>query len=146
MKRSGWLLLGAGLLAGCSQKPTVSAGCVAMPPPPPKPYLLRYYGPLACQPGRQYIRVNFDITTEGVFAGVASLSDADDYKDLRLSGKERPGPYKCFTPDPVAAASSPMTLDLRVRSMITDAFVPVLIRMPMAPGVSAILVEPVPGG
>ena len=146
MKKSGWLLLGAGLLASCAHKPIDTAGCAATPPPQLQPYLLPYYGPVQCQPGRRYIKIDFDFTTEGVFAGVAYLNDADDFKYLRLAGKERPGPCACFSPDPAAAATSPTALDLKVKSTVTDRFIPVLIRMPKAQGVSAILVEPVPGG
>jgi hypothetical protein len=145
MKKTGCLLLGAGLFASCSHRIISSEHCAPVPQPEPQPYLVRYYGPVECQPGRQYARVDFDITTEGVFAGL--FSDTGDYKDLHLSGKERPGPCRCFAPDRTAAESSPMTLDLRVRSVVTYATtLPVLIRIPMAQGVGTVLVEPVPGG
>ena len=82
------LLLGAGLAASGPRGLIYCAGCATTPQPQPEPYLLRYSGPVKCEAGKQYLQVIFDITTEGVFAGL--LNVGADPKVLQLAGNERP--------------------------------------------------------
>lgn len=146
MKKSGWLLLGVGLLSGGSLKPVENA-CVNIARPQPQPYLVHYYGPVDCQSGKDYVQVGFDFAAPGVFAGLATWVKPDRLIQLTLAGKERPSPSpKCFGPEPIDPAHQPLTLDLKLKITSSDGAIPVLVRMPGLTGVSAILIEPVPGG